>query len=125
MTFTYSGRDLDAPLLRLLQSLQAQAADLLSKLKQYVHDNENDFVRWASMGPTESTAERNERAHKYLVTLTRVRETELWLYECRRRPRATWELTLEKLAELYPTQIAPETTAEHMIEKRGWLKNLF
>jgi hypothetical protein len=122
ITATYSGRELDAPLLRLLQELRGQEATLRTSLKQYAHDNENDFVRWATLGATSTTEQRNDTARKLMATITRLRETELWLFECRRKPRQKWRLNLQQLAELYPTQIAPETTADMLIaESPGWV----
>jgi antibiotic biosynthesis monooxygenase (ABM) superfamily enzyme len=122
MTFTYSGRELVKPLRRLLVHSHSESARLRFDLNAYAHDNENDFIRWAQSSDTTTTAERNGRARLYLRSVERVREVELWLYEVKRKPRATWTLDLEGLAKLYPVEIAPETTAGELLkEGKGWL----
>ncbi len=120
--FAYSGKELQAPLARLLRHLRERQEALRLDLLKFAHVSEDDFVQWAQSAPSSSTKDRNALAQNYLATMAKVRETELFLFECQRSPKHWWSLTIEQLAELYPTQIAPETTAKQLLGgKRRWL----
>jgi antibiotic biosynthesis monooxygenase (ABM) superfamily enzyme len=93
-------------LTRLLTHLVARKATDLSDLGRFARVHDDEILKWAA---SPERLERNEMARSYVQTVMAVRETELWLFEARRTPRARWRLTMEQLARLYPVEAAPET----------------
>jgi len=140
LTFTYSGAAL-RPLLERLRTVHA--ADLERLDKQLATFSEGQ--RQAAMAPAfkvqfeqdkhgnikpKRLDEQNDCArvmHARGVARDALRDTELWLIETYRTPKATWKLTLVDLGRLYPEQTARETLVAFQAASSGrgsWIDRL-
>lgn len=122
-TFLYTGTDL-APLLeRLLSVHDSEVARLDAELERYTPSQrlaaeatpafhaafEYDKSGNIRPKPPEVMTDVAKALYARQDVWVKMRETELWLLECYRRPSARWRLTLADLDRLYPEKTSRET----------------
>ena len=113
LLFEYKGKELIRPLTTLLKIHDENITAIDAKISRYgAADIEAAKEAARLSGPRQTAGELEVRRlnSERVELLARRRETELWLFECRRTPRAKWQLTMRDLAALYPIatpRIAP------------------
>ncbi len=127
--FSYTGKDIEAPLSALLDHLREQETTIRAALRRYAHTDEREFFAWASQQSFQggaSEVERHSLAKSLVGVLVAMRETELWVYESRRTPTATWTLTMADLAKMRPPAIPLTATLPEKSPKlslwRRWFR---
>jgi len=101
--FAYEGKDIEAPLLALLERQKAKIAALDVKISELpaasveAAQKPTDLLRPAKPIDTAAVRLLGERN----TLLVGKRETELWIAEARRCPESVWYLTMSDLALLY------------------------
>lgn len=139
-TFLYTGRDLAPLLSRLLATHDSELARLDAELERFTpaqriaaeapafrpafeYDKHGNMRPKAAQGPTDVAIALQSRQD----TWVKMRETELWLLECHRRPSARWRLTLADLDRLYPERTSRETLASFAVKPSApspWYRRL-
>lgn len=103
ITFNYTGRDLLEPLSSLLANHAAAVDRLNAELAQISKADVDaaggvpELTRKITPGEARARSLLNQRVEMNV----RKRETELWLFECKRTPGATWALTMADLGRIY------------------------
>lgn len=119
--FTYRGRDLAPLLTELLVNHEIALVEIDAKLDAYTPGLRERAKRMNPMQVKPPTDEMEVRGVQ-LERDTRhaqLREVELWLLECHRTPKASWQLRLADLDRLYPEQKAREILASFRAPSRG------
>lgn len=105
LLFTYKGKELIRPLSDLLALHVADIAAVDERIGQHSRADIEAAKAPPRLTGTKQTAGELE-IRRLLATktdlLVKKRETELWLFEARRTPRARWQLDMRDLAALYP-----------------------
>lgn len=105
LLFIYKGKELVKPLLVLLARHDSDIRALDAELaKQLPADIEAARTPSGIQVRKQTTGEMAVRRLDFekVELLAKRRETELWLFEAKRTPRAKWSLNMRDLANLYP-----------------------
>jgi hypothetical protein len=106
ITFQYFGRELIEPLRYLMEKQRMDIARLhaeLEKLPTADRESARSTPTLIGIGKPPTSGELKARQLIEQITDLQVghRESQLWHYECQRRPSASWNLSLADLGKIY------------------------